>query len=125
MRDASSTSAPVRERHAPFATPYFASKAGLIRVTGCLQLEQEMDSINGVSFYCLHPGGVRTHSHTDPSISSSGGGANSDAYAEDVRGKYPEVVSQYQEFQKRFIDSGYLCGQTCAFIALLREKHCH
>jgi len=27
------------------------------------------------------------------------------------------MVAKYQEFQKRFIDSGYLCGQTCAFIA--------
>jgi hypothetical protein len=27
------------------------------------------------------------------------------------------MVTRYQEFQKRFIDSGYLCGQTCAFIA--------
>src|SRR5437763_13729398 len=54
--------------NAPFATAYFSSKAALIRVTACLQLEQEMDGIDGVSFYCLHPGGVRTHSHTDPSI---------------------------------------------------------
>jgi hypothetical protein len=34
-----------------------------------------------------------------------------------VREKYPEVVARYQEFQKRFIDSGYLAGQVCAFIA--------
>ena len=40
-----------------------------------------------------------------------------DAYADDVRKKYPEMVARYQEFQRRFIDSGYLCGQTCAFIA--------
>jgi short-subunit dehydrogenase len=53
--------------NAPFATPYFTSKAGLIRVTSCLQLEQEMDGLNGISFYCVPPGGVRTHSHTDPS----------------------------------------------------------
>src|SRR2546429_1010669 len=40
-----------------------------------------------------------------------------DAYAPDVREKYPEMVAKYQEFQKRFIDSGYLSGQTCAFMA--------
>jgi short-subunit dehydrogenase len=57
--------------NAPFATSYFSSKAALIRVTGCLQLEQEMDGLNGISFYCLHPGGVRTHSHTDSSTASS------------------------------------------------------
>jgi hypothetical protein len=40
-----------------------------------------------------------------------------DAYAPDVREKYPEMVARYQEFQSRFIDSGYLAGQTCAFMA--------
>jgi NAD(P)-dependent dehydrogenase (short-subunit alcohol dehydrogenase family) len=103
--------------NAPFATPYFTSKAGLLRVTACLQLEQEMDGITGVSFYCLHPGGVRTHSHTDPSTHTLTMTLTEDAYADDVREKYPEIVAWYQEFQKRFIDSGYLCGQTCAFIA--------
>jgi hypothetical protein len=43
--------------------------------------------------------------------------ANIAAYADDVRAKYPEMVAKYQEFQKRFIDSGYLCGQVCAFMA--------
>jgi short-subunit dehydrogenase len=56
--------------NAPFATAYFSSKAALLRVTACLQLEQEMDGIDGVSLYCIHPGGVRTHSHTDPSSPS-------------------------------------------------------
>jgi hypothetical protein len=40
-----------------------------------------------------------------------------DAYADDVRQKYPEMVAQYQAFQRSFKDSGYLCGQTCAFMA--------
>jgi hypothetical protein len=40
-----------------------------------------------------------------------------DAYAPDVREMYREMVAKYQEFQKRFIDSGYLSGQTCAFMA--------
>jgi short-subunit dehydrogenase len=52
--------------NAPFAVPYFTSKAALIRATSCLQLEQDMDGKDGVSLYVLHPGGVRTHAHTDP-----------------------------------------------------------
>jgi len=108
--------------NAPFSTAYFSSKAALIRLTACLQLEQEMDGLTGVSFYCLHPGGVLTHSHLDPSTLTPSVRplrflTNTDAYAPDVREKYPEMVARYQEFQSRFIDSGYLAGQTCAFMA--------
>ena len=44
----------------PFSTSYHASKAALINLTGCVQSEADIDGLDNVHLYALHPGGVRS-----------------------------------------------------------------
>lgn len=44
----------------PFSTGYCASKAALINLTGCVQKEVDVDGLNDIHLYALHPGGVQS-----------------------------------------------------------------
>lgn len=44
----------------PFSTSYHASKAALINLTGCVQSEADVDGLDDIHLYALHPGGVRS-----------------------------------------------------------------
>lgn len=45
----------------PFAAAYSTAKSGLIRATGCLQAELEVDGYgDNIHLYAVHPGVVKT-----------------------------------------------------------------
>ena len=43
-----------------FSSAYSASKSALIRATGNIQQELNMEGKDGISLFSLHPGGVKT-----------------------------------------------------------------
>src|SRR5579871_3588052 len=43
-----------------FSSAYSASKAALIRATGNIQQELNLEGKDGISLFSLHPGGVKT-----------------------------------------------------------------
>ncbi|GME31693.1 hypothetical protein GTA08_BOTSDO08613 [Neofusicoccum parvum] len=87
----------------PFGVNYCSSKAALVRSTGCLQLEADLDGLHGIEVYALHPGANRTNmvKPLDP----------------DVAEMYPEVSKVYTTFANNFRCKPALCGQTCVFLA--------
>lgn len=93
----------------PFASAYSASKAALIRATGCIQAELEVDNLgNDIHLYALHPGAVPTKIQrpADP----------------DVNAMYPTMSAKWATFHKAMNDDPYLCGQTCVFLATGKGK---
>lgn len=92
----------------PFGVNYAAAKAGLVRATGCLQLEADMDGFHDISFYALHPGATRTNMQKP--IDS------------DVAELYPDIVEAYAKFADNFRCKPALCGQTCVFLAAGKGK---
>ena len=55
----------------PFSTGYCASKAALINLTGCVQKEIDMDGLDDIHLYALHPGGVQSEMTLDSKLWSS------------------------------------------------------
>ena len=54
----------------PYSTSYCASKAALINLTACTQREMDVEGLDDVHLYSLHPGGIKsamTLNSTDPS----------------------------------------------------------
>lgn len=54
----------------PFSTSYHASKAALINLTGCVQSEADVDGLDDIHLYALHPGGVRSEMTLNSGCSS-------------------------------------------------------
>jgi NAD(P)-dependent dehydrogenase (short-subunit alcohol dehydrogenase family) len=53
----------------PYSTSYCASKAALINLTACTQREMDVEGLDDVHLYSLHPGGIKsamTLKSTDP-----------------------------------------------------------
>src|SRR3569833_9041 len=44
----------------PFMASYCASKAALINLTGCIQKEADVEALDDIHLYSIHPGGVRS-----------------------------------------------------------------
>lgn len=44
----------------PYSTSYCASKAALINLTACAQKEMDVEGLDDVHFYALHPGGIKS-----------------------------------------------------------------
>lgn len=44
----------------PYSTSYCASKAALINLTACTQKEMDVESLNDIHLYSLHPGGIKS-----------------------------------------------------------------
>jgi short-subunit dehydrogenase len=44
----------------PYSTSYCASKAALINLTACTQKEIDIEGLDDVHLYSLHPGGVKS-----------------------------------------------------------------
>jgi NAD(P)-dependent dehydrogenase (short-subunit alcohol dehydrogenase family) len=44
----------------PFMASYCSSKAALINLTGCIQVEVDIEQLSGIHLYSIHPGGVRS-----------------------------------------------------------------
>lgn len=84
-------------------------QAALIRTTGRIQAELELDNLgNDIYLYSLHPGAVPTEIQwpVDP----------------DVNARYPDMAVKWAAFHKAMDDDPYLCGQTCVFLATDRGK---
>ncbi|KAK3391478.1 hypothetical protein B0T20DRAFT_423838 [Sordaria brevicollis] len=97
----------------PYSTGYCASKAALINLTACVQKELDVDKLNDVHLYSLHPGGIKSvmtltsqilpllNLHPPPSTHS--------AFT--------------QAFDTLYDDSPYLNGMTCVALATGLAKH--
>ena len=44
----------------PYSTSYCASKAALINLTACTQREMDVEGLDDVHLYSLHPGGIKS-----------------------------------------------------------------
>lgn len=44
----------------PYSTSYCASKAALINLTACTQKEMDVEELDDVHLYSLHPGGIKS-----------------------------------------------------------------
>jgi short-subunit dehydrogenase len=44
----------------PYSTSYCASKAALISLTACTQKEMDVEGLEDVHLYSLHPGGIKS-----------------------------------------------------------------
>jgi NAD(P)-dependent dehydrogenase (short-subunit alcohol dehydrogenase family) len=44
----------------PYSTSYCASKAALINLTACVQKEMDVEGLDDVHLYSLHPGGIKS-----------------------------------------------------------------
>jgi short-subunit dehydrogenase len=44
----------------PYSTSYCASKAALINLTACVQKEMDVEGLDDVHLYALHPGGIKS-----------------------------------------------------------------
>lgn len=44
----------------PYSTSYCASKAALINLTGCVQKEMDIEGLQDIHLYSLHPGGIKS-----------------------------------------------------------------
>lgn len=86
-----------------FCVSYGAAKAALVRATGCLQAELDMDGFSDIHVFALHPGATRT-------------GIQKPIDA-DVAKIYPKGAEMYEKFCKQFKCKPSLCGQTCVFLA--------
>src|SRR5271170_3456791 len=53
----------------PFCISYNSAKAALIRFTACLQSELDVDGLDGIHTYALHPGANKTGLQGSPSPS--------------------------------------------------------
>lgn len=44
----------------PYSTSYCASKAALIHLTACAQKEMDVEGLDDIHLYSLHPGGIKS-----------------------------------------------------------------
>ena len=44
----------------PYMASYCASKAAIINLTGCIQFEVDIEKLEDIHLYSMHPGGVRS-----------------------------------------------------------------
>ncbi|ERT00948.1 uncharacterized protein SPSK_07699 [Sporothrix schenckii 1099-18] len=94
----------------PWSTSYCASKAALINLTGCIQMEADAEGFSDIHLYALHPGGVRstmvTKKYSDESVSA-----------------LPVGTSQYRGLLDFYNDSVYLGGMVSVALATGVAKH--
>jgi hypothetical protein len=97
----------------------------LIRATACLQSELEVDGLDNIHCYALHPGANKTGLQGTLHFSFLLRNTHSD-FAEkppaDVSEAYPGFAHAFEEFSKLFICKTRLCGQTCVFLATGEAK---
>ncbi|KAK1781489.1 hypothetical protein QBC45DRAFT_405630 [Copromyces sp. CBS 386.78] len=90
----------------PYSTGYCASKAALINLTACVQKEVDVEGLDNVHLYSLHPGGIKsamTLSKYSPSSISTLPPATQSAFT--------------NSFDTLYNDSPYLNGMTCVALA--------
>src|SRR5579859_2425665 len=55
----------------PLSVHYYAGKAAVIRATGCIQAELDLQGYNDIHLYALHPGACKTGLQSTPLYSIS------------------------------------------------------
>ncbi|KAK3939185.1 hypothetical protein QBC46DRAFT_459799 [Diplogelasinospora grovesii] len=89
----------------PYSTSYCASKAALINLTGCVQKEMDVEGLEDIHLYSLHPGGIKSamtlKKYGEESVAN---------LPEKARGWFSNTLDFYN-------DSPYLNGMVCVALA--------
>ncbi|OIW22844.1 NAD(P)-binding protein [Coniochaeta ligniaria NRRL 30616] len=89
----------------PYSTSYCSSKAALINLTGCTQKEIDIDGLDDIHLYALHPGGVKSEMTTKK-------------YSDESLQSLPEhAATRFKGWLDIYTDSPYLNGMTCVALA--------
>ncbi|KAK1753393.1 hypothetical protein QBC47DRAFT_453283 [Echria macrotheca] len=89
----------------PYSTSYCASKAALINLTSCVQKEVDIEGLDDVHLYSLHPGGIKS------AMTLKKYGQDSlQNLPPQARGKFANQLDIYN-------DSPYLNGMLCVALA--------
>ncbi|KAK8092080.1 hypothetical protein PG997_002441 [Apiospora hydei] len=96
----------------PFSTSYHASKAALINLTGCVQAEVDIDGLEDIHLYALHPGGVKSEMTL-----------NKYKNAETTLPNHPALATKLTQRVDAYNDSPYLNGMTCVALATGLARH--
>ncbi|KAK8123511.1 NADP-binding protein [Apiospora kogelbergensis] len=96
----------------PFSTSYHASKAALINLTGCVQSEADVDGLDDVHLYALHPGGVRSEMTL-----------NKYKNALETLPDHPDRAAKLVQRVDNYNDSPYLNGMVCVALATGLARH--
>jgi len=99
---------------------YYSGKAALIRATGCIQAELNLQGYEDIHLYALHPGACRTDLQ---STTTSFTILMIESLDEDVAAEFPSIAAVFEDFQKAFKVSLDVPGQTCVYIASGKAKH--
>ncbi len=113
----------------PYSTSYCASKAALINLTACTQKEMDVEGLDDVHLYSLHPGGIKSAMtlksaflHLLPSAVCVEKGAMAERpsteYAkESVATLPPQAHAFFANTLDVYNDSPYLNGMVCVALA--------
>ncbi|KAK4152209.1 hypothetical protein C8A00DRAFT_35120 [Chaetomidium leptoderma] len=89
----------------PYSTSYCASKAALINLTACTQREMDVEELQDVHLYSLHPGGIKS-------------AMTLKKYAKDsVASLPPQAQAFFTNTLDVYNDSPYLNGMVCVALA--------
>ncbi|KXX79676.1 Dehydrogenase/reductase SDR family member 7B [Madurella mycetomatis] len=89
----------------PYSTSYCASKAALINLTACTQKEMDVEELDDVHLYSLHPGGIKS-------------AMTLKKYAtESVNNLPPQARAWFANALDVYNDSPYLNGMVCVALA--------
>ncbi|KAK3904701.1 hypothetical protein C8A05DRAFT_42264 [Staphylotrichum tortipilum] len=89
----------------PYSTSYCASKAALINLTACTQKEMDVEGLDDVHLYALHPGGIKS-------------AMTLKKYAtESVATLPPQAQTFFANTLDVYNDSPYLNGMVCVALA--------
>ncbi|KAK4247555.1 hypothetical protein C7999DRAFT_31973 [Corynascus novoguineensis] len=89
----------------PYSTSYCASKAALINLTACTQKEMDIEGLDDVHLYALHPGGIKSTMTLKK-------------YAKDsILSLPPQAQAIFANQLDIYNDSPYLNGMVCVALA--------
>ncbi|KAL2194095.1 hypothetical protein P885DRAFT_43700 [Corynascus similis CBS 632.67] len=89
----------------PYSTSYCASKAALINLTACTQKEMDIEGLDDVHLYALHPGGIKSTMTLKK-------------YAKDsISSLPPQAQAIFANQLDIYNDSPYLNGMVCVALA--------
>ncbi|KAL2129101.1 hypothetical protein VTI74DRAFT_8218 [Chaetomium olivicolor] len=89
----------------PYSTSYCASKAALINLTACVQKEMDVEGLEDVHLYALHPGAIKSSMTLKK-------------YApESVSALPPQAQAAFANTLDVYNDSPYLNGMVCVALA--------
>ncbi|KAK3346149.1 hypothetical protein B0T25DRAFT_551261 [Lasiosphaeria hispida] len=95
----------------PYSTSYCASKAALINLTSCTQKEMDVEGLDDIHLYSLHPGGIKSAM----TLKKYG--------SESVLNVPPQARAWFARALDIYNDSPYLNGMVCVALATGMAKH--